>query len=116
MVSGITIAPGRVHAQNGAEKKALSCEGGEARFYGACSEASKKAFGAFIKCTGGSREDARRSERERKHLVEVAKLGEKIVLQAAKMDFLDDGFIEKETKQNGKQRKKGFHFVRLCAV
>ena len=59
--------------------------------------------------SGDLREGARRSEGEWEHPVKVAQFGKKIILQAAKMDFPDDGGVEKKTKQEGKQRKKRFY-------
>ena len=58
--------------------------------------------------SGDLREGARRSEGEWEHPVKVAQFGKKIILQAAKMDFSDDGGVEKKTKQEGKQRKRGY--------
>lgn len=66
--------------------------------------------------SGDLREGARRSEGEWEHPVKVAQFGKKIILQAAKMDFPDDGGVEKKTKQEGKQRKKRFYAACICIV
>lgn len=60
--------------------------------------------------------EQRRSEGEWEHPVKVAQFGKKIILQAAKMDFSDDGGVEKKTKQEGKQRKKRFYAACICIV
>ncbi|MFQ8889552.1 MAG: hypothetical protein ACLR7Z_15610 [Bilophila wadsworthia] len=49
-------------------------------------------------------------------IMKVAQFGKKIILQAAKMDFSDDGGVEKKTKQEGKQRKKRFYAACICIV
>ena len=48
--------------------------------------------------------------------MKVAQFGKKIILKAAKMDFPDDGGVEKKTKQEGKQRKKRFYAACICIV
>jgi len=60
--------------------------------------------------SGDLREGARRSEGEWEHPVKVAQFGKKIILQAAKMDFPDDGGVEKR-ESNGRRGSMPLVFV-----